>query len=145
MKRFCGIIIVVFIIGILSIPLVNDWTAKKVAQDLLDLPTPENTVVVDSVSRAGKLTGNGNGMQYFGAILVESELSSDELDTFYKQFRNHEWDCIVVSQKQPQLDFLEYNDELRFCKYDQEEGNFFIIYSWGNGVSPFNLLDIRGH
>lgn len=133
------------IIGIFLIPVVNNLTAKKVEQDLLALSIPEATEVIDSISKAGKITGNGNGMQYFGAILVKSELSIDELNVFYEQFRNHEWDCIVVSQKQPQFDFFEYYDDLRFSKYDDEKGNFFIIYSWGDGISPFDQLDLRGH
>lgn len=152
MKEICKIAkylfvaaIVFCIIGILSIPIVNDWTAKKVEQDLLELSTPEDTVVIDSISKAGKFTGNGNGMQYFGAILVKSELSIDELDVFYEEFRDDEWDCIVVNQKQAQSDFFGYNDELRFSKYDEEKGDFFIIYSWGDGISPFDILDLRGH
>lgn len=148
MKQFSKIIkcfVVLCIIGILLIPVVNNWTAKKVEQDLLALSIPEATEVIDSISKAGKITGNGNGMQYFGAILVKSELSIDELNIFYEQFRNNEWDCIVVNQKQPQIDFFEYYDELRFSEYDNEKGDFFIIYSWGDGISPFDELDLRGH
>lgn len=38
--------------------------------------------MIESLSQAGKLTGNGNGMQYFGAILIRSELSLEELETY---------------------------------------------------------------
>ena len=37
-------------------------------------------VLIESLSEAGRLTGNGNGLQYFGAVLIRSELSLEELD-----------------------------------------------------------------
>ena len=54
---------------IMSIPIVNDYCAYMVEKELCATPLPENTQLIDSVSKAGKLTGNGNGMQYLGAIL----------------------------------------------------------------------------
>ena len=48
-------------------------------KELCETPLPEKTELIESISRAGKLTGNGNGMQYFGAILIRSDLSLEEL------------------------------------------------------------------
>ncbi len=74
---------VVLIGGSLSIPLINNHTAYKVEKALCEIPLPEETELIESLSRAGKLTGNGNGLQYFGAIVIRSELSLDELDAYY--------------------------------------------------------------
>ena len=52
--------------------------------------------MIESISRAGKLTGNGNGMQYFGAILIRSDLSLEELDAYYSRYRSNEWECLVT-------------------------------------------------
>ena len=65
--------------GVISIPLINNHTAYKVEKELCETPLPEKTELIESISRAGKLTGNGNGMQYFGAILIRSDLSLEEL------------------------------------------------------------------
>ena len=51
----------------------------------------------------------------------------------------------MVSQKEPELDFLDYYDELRFSQYDDLPENFYIVYSWGDGVEPFVTWDLRGH
>lgn len=134
-----------FCLCAISIPVVNNLTARGVENYLKNLPLPPDTELAASVSRAGKLTGNGNGMQYFGAILLRSELTLDELEAFYAQYRRTEWECTVVSQKESGLDFLEYYEDLRFSQYDDEPGNYYIVFSWGDGTEPFISLDLRGH
>ena len=62
----------------LSIPLVNNGWAAQVKNRLIETPLPENAQCIDSLSCAGKLTGNGNGMQYLGAILIRSELTYEK-------------------------------------------------------------------
>ena len=78
--KLVGILAAVVLIGgVISIPLINNHTAYKVEKELCETPLPEKTELIESISRAGKLTGNGNGMQYFGAILIRSDLSLEEL------------------------------------------------------------------
>lgn len=48
--------------GVISIPLINNHTAYKVEKALCEIPLPEETELIESLSQAGKLTGNGNGM-----------------------------------------------------------------------------------
>ena len=72
--KLVGILAAVVLIGsVISIPLINNHTAYKVEKALCEIPLPEETELIESLSQAGKLTGNGNGMQYFGAILIRSE------------------------------------------------------------------------
>ena len=79
------IAVLIFIPLIMSvvITVVNDNTAADLEKTLVSLPLPENTVFVESLSKAGKLVGNGNGMQYYGAMLISSELSLKELKEYY--------------------------------------------------------------
>lgn len=134
-----------FCLCAISIPVVNNLTARGVENYLKKLPLPPETELAASVSRADKFTGNGNGMQYFGAILLRSELTLDELEAFYVQYRRTEWECNLVSQRAPGLDFLEYYEELRFSQYDDEPGNYYIVFSWGDGTELFVSWDLRGH
>ena len=63
--KLVGILAAVVLIGgVISIPLINNHTAYKVEKKLCETPLPEKTELIESISRAGKLTGNGNGMQY---------------------------------------------------------------------------------
>ena len=128
---------------IMSIPIVNDYCAYMVEKELCATPLPENTQLIDSVSKAGKLTGNGNGMQYLGAILIQSELTMEQLDSYYSHYRENEWEYLVTVQTDRDLSFIEL-DHLRFSQEVTADG-YYIVYSWGKGIELYEMLDMRGH
>ena len=142
--KIVGILAAAILIGeSLSIPLINNHTAYKVEKALCEIPLPEETELIESLSQAGKLTGNGNGMQYFGAILIKSELSLEELDAYYSDYRRNEWEYLVEIQEGPSIDVIEHG-ELQFSEEIKGSG-YYIVYSWGSGDSLLQELDIRGH
>ena len=134
---------VVLIGGVIAIPLINNHTAYKVEKKLCETPLPEKTELIESISRAGKLTGNGNGMQYFGAILIRSELSLEELDAYYSDYRRNEWEYLVEIQKGQSIEVIDHGG-LQFSKEIKGSG-YYIVYSWGSGDSLLQELDMRGH
>lgn len=136
--------VVAIVAFMISIPIVNDASASKITEELQEIPLPEKTEYIEAVSKAGKMTGNGNGMQYFGAILVKSELPVEELDGYYSAYREREWDCVVEEQAGQEIACIEHGT-LSF-ETDLSEGEqYYIIYSWGSGNELFAELDIRGH
>lgn len=145
------IILVIFVIifttlifFLISCPIVNDISAKQVMKDIEAIPLPDHTQAVAKFSRAGKLVGNGNGMQFFGAVLLESELPLEELDQHYSSYRKTEWDYIVQEQKTQNIDVIEHG--LAFFETEMsDEKNYYIVYSWGDGISPFQDFDLRGN
>lgn len=68
-----------------GIVITNNVIAHGMAKELKSAPLPEGTILMDSFSLAGKLVGNGNGMQYMGSILVISPLSEEELYDYYSE------------------------------------------------------------
>lgn len=139
-----GILAAVALIGgVISIPLVNNHSAYKVEKALCKTPLPEKTELIESISRAGKLTGNGNGMQYFGAILIRSELSLEELDAYYSDYRSNEWEYLVEIQEGQSVEVIDHG----ILKFSEEinDGGYYIVYSWGSGNSLLEELDICGH
>ena len=134
---------IIFLSVLAAAPIVNDTIAKKAANELAHFPLPNNTEFIESIYKAGKLVGNGNGMQYFGAILIKSELSLDELKEYYSEFANSEWKCIVKNQTNKDIGLIEHT-KLTF-KADIKGNNYYIVYSWGNNNTIFHELDIRGH
>ena len=61
--KLVGILAAVVLIGsVISIPLINNHTAYKVEKALCEIPLPEETELIESLSQAGKLTGNGNAV-----------------------------------------------------------------------------------
>ena len=134
---------VVLIGGVISISFINNNIAYKVEKELCETPLQENTELIESISRAGKLTGNGNGMQYFGAILIRSDLSLEELDAYYSGYRSNEWECLVETQEGQSIEVIDH-ETLQFSEEIKDSG-YYILYSWGSGNSLLEELDIRGH
>lgn len=130
----------------MAAPFVNDNAARKTAKVLEHIPLPNDTELVETAYKAGKLVGNGNGMQYFGAILIRSELSLEELKGYYSKFadpEHQEWECEVEVQKGKDITIIEHGS-LTF-QTDVEGDNYYIVYSWGNNHSFFDEFDLRGH
>lgn len=142
--KLVGILTAIVLIGgVISIPLINNHTAYKVEKTLCEIPLPEETELIESLSQAGKLTGNGNGMQYFGAILIRSDLSLEELDAYYSGYRSNEWECLVETQEGQSIDVIDH-ETLNFGKEINDAG-YYIVYSWESENSLLKELDIRGH
>lgn len=147
MKRVL-ITIVIVVLGIvllflIAAPFVNDNVARDMADKLAGLPLPDHTEYIESVYQAGKLVGNGNGMQYFGAILIKSELSLEELREYYASHTEKEWECMVDNQVDTDIKVIEHT-QLEF-KTKAEENRYYIVYSWGYHHTVFHELDLRGH
>ena len=142
--KLVGILVAVVLIGgVISISFINNNIAYKVEKELCETPLPEKTELIESISRAGKLTGNGNGMQYFGAILIRSDLSLEELDAYYSRYRSNEWECLVKIQEGQSIEVIEHK-ALQFSE-EIEDGGYYIVYSWESENSLLKELDIRGH
>lgn len=149
-KGFAGTVIAVASIVVIAVPdffltapIVNDRIAEQTADKLADLPLPDHTEMLESVYKAGKLTGNGNGMQYFGAILIQSGCSLEELKMYYAGLAEDAWDCTVERQAGETIDMIEHA-ELTF-KTNVSGNDYFIVYSWGDNDTIFHEFDLRGH
>lgn len=121
----------------------NNISAKGIIKDILSLPLLEKTDVVEEFSQAGKLVGNGNGMQFFGAILLHSDLSLEEIDRHYSTHRDAQWHYIVEVQEAQDITVIEHGT-FSF-ETDVSAGGYYIVYSWGNGLPPFEYFDLRGN
>lgn len=137
----CWFCAALFLFVCITAPVANDNAARKTAKALERLPLPSDTKWVETVYKAGKLVGNGNGMQYFGAILIKSELSLEELEEHYSKFEGKE--CVVEVQRGSDVRVIEHG-KLTFRTSVEGDG-YYVVYAWGDHVSFFNEFDIRGH
>ena len=128
------------------VPIINNAVALGVEKDLKKLPLPEKTELIESTSVAGKVIGNGNGMQYFGAVLLKSELSLEELNTYYLVYRKGLFDCLITPQTEAKIDVVD--GSLSFRHTDYSDGNYYVLYTWGSAPKwLWDILDtdLRGH
>ncbi len=132
------------ILFLISIPGVNDHIAKQTMTELAQVPMPEQTKCIEKVSAAGKLSGNGNGMQYLGAFLVKSDLSLKNLKKYYTENTPEEWYCDVERQKGQSLCVSEHVD-LRFKHPVKGKKDYYVVYAWGDYDGIYSELDLRGH
>lgn len=140
MKKWILVIFIVLLVAfVVSIPLVNNQSAKNVEKQLAGIALPDNTQLIESVSKAGKLVGNG--MQYFGAILIQSEETLDGLSAYYS---SQAAGAVVKKQASERIECVDH-PQLFFQAPVSEAGNYYIVYLFGNGISPFSELDLRGH
>ena len=151
MKKTIKYIIIAIIILIILTPvyihIINDMIANTVENNIKIISLPPKTELIDSISVAGKLTGNGNGMQYFGAILINTELSETELENYYSTFRKNNWQCLIDMQTAEKINIIEHGiyEFKNFRKEDFEK--CYIVYSWGDSPIFKSILelDLRGH
>lgn len=141
--------ILLFTILPIYIILTNNIIARNTRKTLEKIEAPQNSEIVDSIEIAEKVSGNGNGMQYFGAILLESDLSGIELNEYYKKYRNNEWSFLVSKQNSSEINVIDKSG-YNFNNYDEsKKDKYYIIYSWGSSENVFlsGILDlnIRGH
>lgn len=141
-----AIIGIAMFLMVVSIPFVDNYIAYSIKRDLIKLPLPDRTERADAVSMAGKLTGNGNGMQFFGAILIKSDLTEEELNQYYSKYRQDEWSCIVERQISNRVNVVENRDLIfKALKPDETLTDYYIVYTWGSSSYSLSDLDLRGH
>ncbi len=85
MKKLRKIIVVFLLIALLpgTVCLANNHIAASLERRLLDVPLPQGTQLIESRAIAGKMMGNGNGMQWFGVLLIRSDLDAAALREWY--------------------------------------------------------------
>ena len=133
----------IVIIFPLIIPGINDNIAYRTALGIKNIELTDEIEYIEMFSAAGKLMGNGNGMQYLGGILVKSELPIEDICEYYAQYTNNEREYFVDKQKGQQISFIEHGAVILHT--DVEEDNFYIVYTWGHSNFCLTELDIRGH
>lgn len=140
-----SVVVLLRIAFCVSIPVVNDLHAKKVADELSALPLPGNTRIAEKMSVAAKLWGNGNGMQYMGALLIESALPLEELEAFYSEI-GPEY-CYVRKQDGKEITVTDHG-KYGF-KTDINSDDYYIVYALGKHdnfiIQLYSELDLRGH
>lgn len=148
----CGVLIVLFYA---VIHIVNDQIAEGLEEKLLNCPLPPNSEMVESVSIAGKKQGNGNGMQYFGIILIRSEMNEDELAQWYNSRVDTEKNDLIYVMRQETREIFKYGvyyGDHRFKHYSGEDDLYQVCFfrniTAGSGSSNRERIlnfDLRGH
>lgn len=141
-----NILKVVCVIGVL-VPLHNSYIANEIEDSLLETPLPENTVFIESINATGKLTGSDSDINFFGGMLIKSELTEDELNEYYSEMREDHNDYLIESQDTAEISVIENGDySFEHLENAVDFENYYLVYSWGSDESVlqnFNRFDFR--
>ena len=142
-------VVTLVLLALLAIPVtvtrVNDAAARDVEEQLLALPTPEGGEVVESMARAGKVVGNGNGMQYVGALLVRSDRGIGAVSGHYAT-ASEDIDLDVTVVTSAGIESQGFHGADGFLGQPRPGGDRYVVYAFGDGPGGFfEGADLRGH
>lgn len=143
-----GIITVAPVIMVAGPYLTNNSRASDLEDTLCEIDYGDLQVeLIDSQNVCGKVTGNGNDMDYFAAVLLKVENASlEEIDACLAALREEYSIVGVQTQTAPELEnkYLEH-DGITFDASFEEGGTYAVVYALYSDNSFWATLDIRAH
>jgi hypothetical protein len=142
--RTAGILLLVLLVLGTVIALLFYWNSfilRGLVSDFKsELRAAEGIEIVETVSDYGKLNGNGNGINYFGAVLVKVE-NPDVLDTLVSL--NKDFDVMnYYKQEKREID-LDYAEHAHLSF--ENHGDYYVVWFYQGEHPMSNPLDIKGH
>ncbi|QOR34962.1 hypothetical protein IMX26_16105 [Clostridium sp. 'deep sea'] len=148
-----GVLICLFISAFFVTPLINNVVLNRFSTQIEDIKLPNHTSILNINSICGKLTGNGNGMDFLSCALIKSELSLLELQQFFSniKFKNakksrYSVNVDVVKTNSYKLNsmYLEHGELVFNCiKNESSYDNLYYVVISDSGYPTF--FDLRGH
>ena len=136
------VLIAALVVPQMWIQSVNDAAAQEIETRLDDVPLPAGSERLDSLSVAAKLSGNGNGVQYLGALLIRSDQNLDDIQAYYDAQPGVD-DLTVSVTTSAGLGGLHRTPGFLG---DVGDPDTFIVFAWGDGPGGlFEDSDLRGH
>jgi hypothetical protein len=147
--KYIGIILLCLIIpaALAFVPIGNNIILKKHTYELMNHKLNATYEILAKDDKCGKLVGNGNGMQYFSALLIHSEKNlkwenSDLEGVYLIEVNDTSFD-----------DFMNEYDYSNYCNNIKKKiieisntENYYVLYSFYN--APFGSIwndDMRAH
>lgn len=131
------ILILLYILLTIGVTIVNDINASKYQKDFCKLELPQDTSIVDSEYSIGHFDGNGNGTRYYLSMVIESNLSLQELQEYYQNDK---------------YDIQNFNDDTKndyqfsYSKIKEYPKDYYLISTIEEPKNVFLYeFDLRGH
>ncbi|MBO5968046.1 MAG: hypothetical protein J6S14_06060 [Clostridia bacterium] len=143
--RTAGIMLLVLLILGTAIALLFYWNSlilRGLVSDFKsELRAAEGIEIIETVSEYGKLNGNGNGINFFGAVLVKAE-DPDVLDALVSLNKDFEL-LDYYKQEKREID-LKYAQRAHLS-FENLSPDYYVVWFYESAHPHANLLDIKGH
>ena len=143
--RTFGIIMLVLILLGTAVALLFYWNSfilrGFVSDFKSELRAAEGIEIIETVSEYGKLNGNGNGINFFGAVLVKADDPAvlDALVSLNKDFELLDY----YKQEKREID-LKYAQHAHLS-FENLSPDYYVVWFYQSSHPHANLLDIKGH
>lgn len=77
----------IFLLPFISVP-VNNYLLNNYSKKLFSINPPDKTVTIETGKNWGTLIGNSDHSDFFAYVVIKSDLSKEELFTYYKNRYN---------------------------------------------------------
>ncbi len=143
--RTAGILLLVLLVLSTVIALLFYWNSfilRGLVSDFKsELRAAEGIEIVETVSDYGKLNGNGNGINFFGAVLAKVD-NPDVLDTLVSL--NKDFDVMdYYKQEKREID-LRYAEHAHLS-FENLSTDYYVVWFYQSEHPMSNPLDIKGH
>ena len=143
--RTAGILLLVLLVLGTVIALLFYWNSfilrGFVSDFKSELRAAEGIEIIETVSEYGKLNGNGNGINFFGAVLVKAE-DPDVLDALVSLNKDFELlDYYKQEKREIDLKYAQY----AHLSFENLSPDYYVVWFYQSSHPHANLLDIKGH
>lgn len=150
MKKICIIIAVVLVVAVFAAVFVfatqNYRLLWSKVNDMRSvIKSYENVELIETKSVYGKLNGNGNGINFFGAALIRAE-SEDEIMEICQKLEE-KFDISGYSRQTEKEIKTKYlvHEKLSFdYDFDANDDNLYLVFFFDSDARA-NLMDPKGH
>ncbi len=145
MKKSTALLISLLILILSIIPsTTNTIILNALTNDFQNKIEKNSVKIMEAEKIYGKLNGNGNGINFFGAVLVEKdsvadiEALMDELGEGFEAVEYYEPSGAAVASKHLEHGNLEFDTDI--------SGGEYLVICFHESSHPMaNSLDIKGH
>jgi hypothetical protein len=81
---FAAVIVLYAISFVWIFPRLHDQTLSKFSSELTNIPVPQKTQLIDTISEVGQQSGNSDHCDYLGALLLKTDLSKSDAEKYYR-------------------------------------------------------------
>ncbi len=123
---------------------INEKNLRTLMDEFTDIIS-EYADVIETKSVYGKLNGNGNGIQYFGAVLVPKD-SIKDIEALIEKL-DIQFELVGYCEQEGQEILSEYLEHKKI-KYEtiiDDNQKYISIYFFVSDYPYSNLFDIEGH
>lgn len=119
------------------------WSKVKDMRSIIK--SYENVELIETKSVYGKLNGNGNGINFFGAALIRAN-SEDEVIEICEKLEEKIDISEYSRQTEKEIDtkYLEHEKLLFDYDFDANDDNLYLVFFFDSDTRA-NLMDLKGH